>query len=378
MGNNFIPVANPLAQFNAHETEIRNAMERVVKSGRFILGTEVDGFEEEFASFLGARFAIGVASGTDALLLALKAVGVCSGDEVITVSHSAVATVAAIELAGAVPVFADIDYSTRCIDPVKIPSLVSDRTKAVLPVHIYGQPAPMPEIIAIAQRFGLKVIEDCAQAHGAEIYGSKVGTFGDASAFSFYPTKNLGALGDGGAVVTNSPELAAKVRNLREYGWKERYISDFAGGNSRLDELQAAILRAKLPYLSADNAKRRNIAARYAAVVKDTELCAPSEITDTLHAMHLFVVESGERDALHRFLLESGIGSAIHYPLAIHRQPAYRGKIRGWEDLKVTDELYRRILTLPLYPEMTDGDVDMVCKTLGRWADTNKRTGSLR
>jgi len=378
MKNNLIPVANPLAQFNAHETEIRNAMERVVKSGRYILGPEVDDFENEFASFLGARFAVGVASGTDALLLALKAAGVAPGDEVITVSHSAVATVAAIELAGAVPVFSDIDHATRCINPVKIPSLVSDRTKVVLPVHIYGQPAPMPEILAIAQRLGLKVVEDCAQAHGAEINGRKVGTFGDASAFSFYPTKNLGALGDGGAVVTNSPELAAKIRYLREYGWQERYVSAIPGGNSRLDELQAAILRAKLPHLSVDNERRRNIAARYAAAIKGTELRAPSEITGTLHAMHLFVVESGERDELQQFLHEAGIGSAIHYPLAIHRQPAYREKIRGWEDLSITDELYGRILTLPLYPEMTDGEVEMVCKTLGRWTDTNKRTRSIR
>ena len=374
MGSDLIPAANPLAQFRARETEIREAIERVLKSGRYILGPEVDHFEVEFASFLGAAFAVGVANGTDALVLALKAAGISHGDEVITVSHSAVATVAAIEMAGAVPVFADIDKKTRCIDPVKIPSLVSKRTKALLPVHIYGQPTPMPELMAVARRFGLKVIEDCAQAHGAEIDGRKAGTFGDASAFSFYPTKNLGALGDGGAVVTSSPDLAARVRSLREYGWQERYVSRIPGGNSRLDELQAAILRVKLVHLSADNARRRSIAARYTEAVKETDICAPQGIAGTLHAMHLFVVESDERDALYQFLHDSGIGCAIHYPLAIHQQPAYRGRIRGSENLKHTEELYRRILTLPLYPEMTDREVEMVCSSLQRWTDTRKRT----
>src|ERR1041385_8930433 len=224
-----IPVANPAAQLESHRAEISKVLERFLDSDRFILGPEVEAFENEFAKFLGASFCVGVANGTDALALALKSTGASAGDEVITVSHSAVATVAAIEQIGADPVFADIDPVSRCLNPSAIEGLVSLRTKAIVPVHIYGQPAAMDEILAIARRHGLKLIEDCAQAHGAEVHGRKVGTWGDAAAFSFYPTKNLGALGDGGAVVTNSAESAERIRSLRQYGWKERYISDEPG-----------------------------------------------------------------------------------------------------------------------------------------------------
>jgi dTDP-4-amino-4,6-dideoxygalactose transaminase len=361
---NMIAVANPQAQFLAHEAEIRGALDRVLARGWYVLGNEVRCFEEEFACFLGCSHAVGVASGTDAVALALLASGVRPGDEVITVSHSAVATAAAIEQIGAVPVFADIDPVTRCIDPELIPRLVSPRTTALLPVHVYGQPAPMPGIMELAARHGLKVIEDCAQAHGAEIEGKLVGSFGDAAAFSFYPTKNLGAIGDGGAVATSNPEIARDLRARREYGWVERYISAFPGLNSRLDELQAAILRVKLPFLAHDNARRREIAGRYDEALQGTQVQAPPRTQGTLHAMHLYVVECAEPERLQQHLTARGIGSARHYPAPIHLQPAYQGRIRGGESLPQTEALYRRIVSLPMYPELTDGEVEMVAAAL--------------
>lgn len=367
MASDTIPVATPLAQFKAHEREIRGAIDRVLESGWYILGSEVKAFEQEFADFTGTGFSIGVASGTDALALALLAAGIQTGDEVITVSHTAVATVAAIEQVGAVPVFADIDPVTRCLDPAKVSELLSTASRAIVPVHICGQPAPMGEILTLAAKHGLKVIEDCAQAHGAEIDGKRVGTFGDAAAFSFYPTKNLGAIGDGGAVVTNSAAVADACRSLREYGWRDRYISSVPGGNSRLDELQAAILRVKLPHLAADNARRREIADRYREVIDGEIIAPPSAIAGTLHAMHLFVVECDRRDELARALADEGIGTARHYPAPVHHQPAYAGRIRGGERLPVTERLYKRILSLPMYPELTDFQVERICAALKKW-----------
>ena len=366
-----IPVANPAAQWQAYEPALRAGIERFLASGRYILGPEVEAFETEFAAFVGANFCVGVGNGTDAVALGLRAVGVSPGDEVITVSHSAVATVAAIEQIGAVPVFADIDSRSRCLDPAQIEALVSPKTKAIVPVHIYGQPAAIDEITSIATNLGLKVIEDCAQAHGAELHGRKVGTWGDAAAFSFYPTKNLGALGDGGAVVTSSRETAERLRSLREYGWKERYISSTAGVNSRLDELQAAILRAKLPSLAADNARRREIAAAYCGAIDGVNIVPPASIPDTLHAMHLFVVECARRDDLQDFLRSAGVGTALHYPEPVHLQPAYAGRIRGGDRLPKTEALYRRILTLPMYPELSDEQVETICAALRRWSSAS-------
>lgn len=368
MPDEFIPVANPGLQFKAYQKKINDAIQNVLSSGWYILGEQVRLFEKEFADFLGVPYCISVASGTDALILALKAVGIHQGDEVITVSHSAVATVAAIELAGAVPVFADIDPVTRCMDPSKIPPLISEKTKVILPVHVYGQPAPMKEILDIARQNNLKVIEDCAQAHGAEIHGQKVGTFGDAGTFSFYPTKNLGALGDGGAVVTNNLETAEYLKALREYGWRERYISDFPGMNSRLDELQAAILRVKLSHLAEDNARRRKIAASYLSAIDSVHIIPPTQVKDTLHAMHLFVIECEKRESLQLFLKKAEIGTAIHYPMAIHQQPAYTGRVRGGDDLPQTENLYKRILSLPMYPELRDDQVERICSALRKWS----------
>jgi len=356
-----IPFANPGTQFQSRRKEILAATERVLNSGWYILGNEVRTFEKEFAEYLGVQHCIGVGNGTDAIALALLAVGVKRDDEVITVSQTAVATTAAIEQIGAVPVFVDIEPETRCMNPELIAAMVSPRTRAILPVHLYGQPARMPEIMDVANRFDLPVVEDCAQAHGAGIAAEKVGTFGDAAAFSFYPTKNLGAIGDAGAVVTDSAEIAERLRGLRQYGWQERYISSFPGLNSRLDELQAAILRTKLPFLDESNDRRRIIAARYDAVAGEAHFKPPVRIAGTHHVMHLYVIEHEGRERLQTALREQGIGTAVHYPKPIHQQPAYAGRIRGCDNLPCTEWLSKRILSLPMFPELTDGQVEQIC-----------------
>ncbi len=367
MATPFIPFANPLAQYQAHQPEIQRAMNDVLDGGRYILGQSVREFEEAFAGYIGTAACIGVNSGTDALILALKALGIGPGDEVITVSHTAVATVAAIELAGATPVLADVDPITRCMDPACLSSLITGRTKAIIPVHLYGQPADMAAILSIARKNHLRVIEDCAQAHGAAIDGKKVGTFGDIGCFSFYPTKNLGAIGDGGAVVTNSLDLADRLSWLREYGWKERYISHFPGMNTRLDELQSAVLKVKLKYLDADNDRRIAIADHYRRDLTGSSLSLPGQVANTRHVMHLFVVEHDRRDLLQQYLSENGIGSGIHYPQAVHQQPAYKDRLTGCQGLPVTERLVGRILSLPVYPELQPGEVKRVCETIKRW-----------
>lgn len=376
-----IPLADPGTQMRLCEASVRSALDRVLTSGRYILGNEVKAFEREWAAFLGAPHCIGVGNGTDALALALWAVGVKAGEEVITVSHTAVATVAAIEQIGAVPVFADIDPRSRCMNPAHLPGLISKNTRAIVPVHIYGQPAPMGTIMAVAKKYGLKVVEDCAQAHGATVGGQYVGTFGDAAAFSFYPTKNLGALGDAGAVVTSDPVLADSVRMLREYGWRERYVSLTPGRNSRLDELQAAILRVKLPYLDCNNSRRRLVAAAYTEALRNSTLVAPATIEGTEHAMHLYVVECTDRPAFERFLNGAGITTGRHYPLAVHQQPAYAGRIRGSRALPITEALYEHLMTLPCYPELRDEDVAHISETLLRWSSQSRakqRNGTSR
>lgn len=365
MRSNMIPLANPLAQYRAHKAAINSSLKRVLEHGHYILGSEVVAFEQEFAAWQGADHCIGVANGTDALVLALKACGLRPGDEVITVSQTAVATVAAIELAGATPVFCDIDPASRCIDPACIEPLITPLTKAIVPVHLYGQPAPMIEISAIAQKHRLLVVEDCAQAHGAMIGDRHVGNFGDAAAFSFYPTKNLGAIGDGGAVVTNNLEIAEQCCLLRQYGWKERYVSSISGMNSRLDELQAAILRVKLPFLDADNQRRRDIAEAYSAALYSNFCAAPCQIAGTTNVMHLYVMEClKDREKVMELAAASGICTGIHYPKPVHHQPAYVRYIRQGQKLPVTDQLVSRILTLPLYPGLTGKEVKQICRFL--------------
>ena len=364
-----IPVADPGVENRHYRTAIAAVVERVLTNGIFILGKEVEAFEQEWARYIGVHSCVGVANGTDALALALRAVDVIPGDEVITVSHTAVATVAAIELIGAVPVFVDIDPLSRCMNPDLLAGAISSRTRAIVPVHIYGQPASMEAVLTLARHHRLKVVEDCAQAHGASIAGRKVGGFGDAAAFSFYPTKNLGAIGDAGAIVSNDPTIADRVRSLRQYGWRERYICLSTGINSRLDELQAAILRVKLPHLDHRNAARRAIAARYRAVLAHTGVQPPADIPDTLHAMHLFVVESGGRAELEQFLATDGIKTARHYPMPVHRQPAYVGRLRGADRLPVTEAFYDRLVTIPCHPELEHAQIERICNRLGNWRE---------
>ncbi|GJL49413.1 DegT/DnrJ/EryC1/StrS family aminotransferase [Candidatus Nitrospira salsa] len=365
-----IPFANPKAQYLARKLEIDAAISRTLESGWYILGQEVERFEREFAKFLGVNFCVGVGNGTDALALALLSVGVNPGHEVITVANTAIATIAAIEQIGAIPVLADVDLQTRCLDPKTIEGLVTSRTKAIVPVHLFGQPAPMEDINALACKWGLKVVEDCAQAHGAEILGKKVGSYGDAAAFSFYPTKNLGALGDGGAVVTNSEETAETVRQIREYGWTTRFVSNRPGVNSRLDEIQAAVLRVKLPFLDSDNARRRSIAQRYEKAINSCLLVSPKSIDGTLTAMHLCVIECQDREGVKEFLEKEGIGTAIHYPMSVHEQPAYTGRLRGEEYLPCTELLSKKNLSLPMYPELTELEVRHICSVLTQWCRT--------
>jgi dTDP-4-amino-4,6-dideoxygalactose transaminase len=351
-----IPFSNPKAQYLSHKAAIDRAIQETLDSGWYILGNQAKMFEQDFAAYIGCSHAIGVGSGTEALHIALKACGVGPGDEVITVSHTAVATISAIELCGATPVLADIEEDYYTIDPSKIEKLITDKTKVIMPVHIYGQAANLNDILQIARKHGLKVIEDCAQSHGAYYNNKRVGSFGDMSCFSFYPTKNLGAIGDGGAVVTNDSELAQKVKLLREYGWAERYISHVSGWNSRLDELQAAVLRVKLRTLDEDNTRRRELAAIYAEGLRDGEVITPSTRPGSTHVYHLYVIRSTRRDQLKQFLQEKQVATAIHYPVPVHLQTAYLGKLRGSENLKVTERLAREILSLPMYPELPKND----------------------
>lgn len=352
--------SNPLAQYEALRQEIDEAVSKVLRSGRYILGAEVSAFEQEFADYVGASYGIGVGSGTDALHLVLLACGISAGDEVITVSHTAVATVAAIEMCGAVPVFADIEPDYYTIDPSKIEKFITSRTKAIIPVHIYGQAADMDKIMDISRRHGLKVIEDCAQAHGARYKGRKAGSIGDVSCFSFYPTKNLGAIGDGGMIVTNNEKIAEEARLLREYGWKERYVSHVSGWNSRLDEIQAAILRIKLRYLDEANGARARIATIYNTGLVNCGLGLPFVREQASHVYHLYVVSCSERDRLQAHLKAQDIHPLVHYPVPVHLQPAYKNRFPGSDNLAKTERAAKEVLSLPIYPELTDSEVQTV------------------
>jgi dTDP-4-amino-4,6-dideoxygalactose transaminase len=367
--------ADPKASYWAHKDEIDTAVRRVLEGGWYILGPEVRAFEQEFAAAVGVSDAVGVGSGTEALHLALRACGVGPGNAVFTVSHTAVATVAAIELAGATAVLVDIDPRTFTMDPNHLEETLrnyagSARPKAVVPVHLYGHPADMPAIVDIARRFDLRVIEDCAQAHGAALQGRRAGTWGDMAAFSFYPTKNLGALGDGGAVVTNTSELAERARLLREYGWRERYVSQVVGMNSRLDEIQAAVLRVKLRYLEQENARRRELAQIYRRLLSATSLRLPSTVGEVEHAYHLYVVRSQQREQLQSYLKEQAISTAIHYPLPVHSQPAYQSRgLLGHGGLHETEAASREIISLPMYPQMSQEQVQSVGDAIVEWAN---------
>lgn len=352
--------ANPKANYLSFRSEIDEAVARVLESGYYLMGEQTALLEEEFAAHVGVAHGVGVASGTDALHLALRAAGVGAGSEVITVSHTAVATVAAIELAGAEPVFVDVDPFYYTMDPVQLDEVVTSRTKAILPVHLYGHPAPMEEIVACAQQHDLFIIEDCAQSHGAAIGDRMTGSWGHLAAFSFYPTKNLSALGDGGMIVTNDATLAQKVRHLQQYGWKERYISEMPGLNSRLDEIQAAILRVKLNHLSQDNRKRTAIAQKYTEGLAGSGVDTPNVGNQVSHVFHQYVIRTEQRDELRKQLRADDIVTLIHYPVPVHEQPAYRGRISLPVPLPHTEAIARQILSLPIYPELTTDEVDAV------------------
>ena len=349
--------------------EVRAAALRVLHRGWFILGPEVEGFEVAFAAYHGVEHAVGIASGTDAIELALRAAGVGSGDEVITVSHTAVATICGIERAGARPVLVDVDPLSYTMDPSAAAAAVTVRTKAIVPVHLYGHPADMPAIVALAERHGLLVVEDCAQAHGARLGGRPVGTFGHLGAFSFYPTKNLGACGDGGAVITGDARLAARLRRLRTYGQESRYHHVERGVNSRLDEIQAAILSAKLPYLDEHNRVRRALAARYDCLLEHVETPrVRDDDGEVLHVYHLYVVRHSDRDGLAARLRDRGVETLVHYPLPVHLQKAYEGLGFRRGDLPVTERVADEILSLPMYVGLSCDDVELVARAVSACA----------
>jgi dTDP-4-amino-4,6-dideoxygalactose transaminase len=354
-----VPLAFPGGEAHALRAEIAAALARVVEGNTYILGPEVDAFEKALAATLHVRDAIGVASGTDALVLALLALGVEGGDEVITVSHTAGATVAAIRMIGAVPVLVDVLEDTYCLDPKGLEQALSPNTKAIIAVHLYGHPADIDAIRAAAP--GIPVMEDCAQAQGA-LWGMRpVGGLSEVGCFSFYPTKNLGALGDGGAVASNDAGIAARVRRLRTYGWTKSQYAELSHGRcSRLDEIQAALLSVKLKMLPDYVARRRAIAARYRAGLSALPLTLPVEKPGATHAYHLYVLRSDRRDALEQHLGEAGIGVGRHYPVPVHRQPGLAVGARIPGSLAVTERIGGKILSLPMFSTMSDEQVDRV------------------
>ena len=359
-----IPQADPRAGYLAQKAALDAAAARVLAGGRYVLGPETQAFERDFAAYIGCRCAIGVASGTEALVLAVKALGLEPEDYVATVSHTAVATVAAIELAGAKPLLIDIDPASGTLDPAEFARALANppgRIAAVIPVHLYGLAADLSAILDLACAHDVRVIEDCAQSHGALFGGKRLGSFGDLAAFSFYPTKNLGAFGDGGAVVTSDPALAARLVELREYGWRERYVSHLAGMNSRLDELQAAFLRVKLRRLDADNAARQAIAGAYDEGLRGLGLALPPRRAGATHVFHQYVVRTAQRDALQAALKARGIGTNIHYPQPVHLQPAYRGRVAmGPSGLTHSERAAREVLSLPMFPQLEEAQVRRV------------------
>ncbi len=344
---------------------VRTAIERVLQRGWFVLGPEVEAFEMEFAAAAGTSRSVGVASGTDALALALRGLGVGPGDEVITTPLTASFTALAIVLAGAKPVFTDIDPERLTLSPSAVGEAVNSKTAALVPVHLYGQAADMPALMAVAARHNLAIVEDCCQAHLATCGGQPVGTFGQAAAFSFYPTKNLGALGDGGAVCTNDDRLADRVASLRDGGQSGRDVHTETGINSRLDELQAAILRPPLPQLPQRTERRRALAAAYRRGLIDAPVTVPLQV-DAGHVYHLFPVRSKRRDALRAHLRSLGIGTLVHYPTPVARQPAFSRFTPA--ECPVAETACDELLSLPLYPELSDESVDRVCGALERFA----------
>jgi dTDP-4-amino-4,6-dideoxygalactose transaminase len=359
-----IPFVDLPAQYRALKPEIDSAVGRVLESAQFILGPAVTAFERDFAGFCTAKEAIGVNSGTSALHLSLLTAGVEPGDEVITVPFTFVATVAAIEYAGARPVLVDVEPEFLTMDPAKLEAAITTRTKAIIPVHLFGQPADMDPIMAIARKHGLVVIEDACQAHGAEYKGQRCGSIGQLGCFSFYPGKNLGAYGEGGAVVTSDPDLAKKIRLLRAWGEETRYEHKYRGFNYRMDGVQGAILGVKLRYLEAWTEARRRNAAEYARQLADASVTLPRERDEVRHVYHVYVVRLQQRDAWRDRLTEAGVQTGVHYPIPVHLQPAYRDLGYSAGAFPVSERASAEVLSLPMFPELTHDQIKEVALAL--------------
>jgi dTDP-3-amino-2,3,6-trideoxy-4-keto-D-glucose/dTDP-3-amino-3,4,6-trideoxy-alpha-D-glucose/dTDP-2,6-dideoxy-D-kanosamine transaminase len=351
--------------FAATRDVVAPAVERVLDSGWYIFGNEGDTFEKEFAAYCGAEICVGVGNGTDALELALRAIGVTQGSRVATAANAGFYTSTTLLAIGASPVFVDVDRTTHLMDPKSLREVLSQGVEAVVVTHLYGLLSDMDEICALSRQYGAPVIEDCAQAHGAVRGGKKAGSFGKAAAFSFYPTKNLGALGDAGMVATNEPDVAEKVRRLRQYGWNPKYHVTVGGArNSRVDELQAAILTAKLPYLNGWNARRREIAARYSKGLRHNRI-QPPPVRGSDYVAHLYVVVCEDRNNLRAHLAAVGVGTEVHFPVPDHRQTLFAPD--DWPPLPITEWLSERVLTLPCFPELTNEEVDFVIARVNEW-----------
>jgi dTDP-4-amino-4,6-dideoxygalactose transaminase len=367
-----VPFVDLAAQRTTIADEIDAALARVLESCDFILGQEVARFEEDFAAYCGTKYAVGVDSGTSALELALRAFGIGAGDEVITVANTFVATVFAITHTGAIPVLVDIDPTTYTIDVTQVEQAITPRTKAIIPVHLYGQPADMDALLAIARNHGLFVIEDACQAHGARYRGQRVGGLGNAAAFSFYPAKNLGACGDAGMIVTDDQETANTLYMLRNYGQSKKYYHEQLGFNRRLDALQAAVLGVKLRYLDQWNALRREHAQLYRDLLSESNVLIPIEANYADAVWHLYVIRAAQRDNLRAYLADNGVSTGIHYPIPIHLQPAYRFLRYNEEDFPIASRYAKQILSLPMYPELTQDMIAYAAQTIERFAETHE------
>jgi dTDP-4-amino-4,6-dideoxygalactose transaminase len=368
-----IPLVDLKRQYEPIREEIMETIGQVLANGSYILGENVEAFENEFAAYCGARHAIGVASGTDALTLCLAALGIRRGDEVITVPNTFVATVNSILYHGGRPVFVDVDRSTGIMDPRLIREKITQKTKAIIPVHLYGHPAPIAPLKEIADSLNLPVIEDACQAHGTEFEGQKVGHAGMCGAFSFYPSKNLGAYGDSGLILTDNNELAQKLRMLRNYGEREKYHHQFIGFNSRLDEIQAAVLRVKLRHLDDWVDGRRKVAQKYTDHLGDLKnLELPVQRPDAKHSYYLYVIRTKKRELLRNWLRKEGILTGIHYPVPIHLEESYRFLNIPPGSFPISEKMADEILSLPMYPELTDGEISFVSDSIRRFSKTNE------
>ena len=362
-----IPFVSFLPMEKELNDDLRGAFDRVFTRSWYIEGVEDEKFEKAFAEYCGAQFCVGVGNGLDALMLALKALGIGEGDEVIVPSNTYIATALAVTYVGATPIFVEPDIKTFNINPALVEAAITDKTKVIMPVHLYGQACDMDSIMAVAKKYGLKVVEDCAQAHGATYKGQKVGTFGDAAGFSFYPGKNLGALGDAGAVVTNNRELADQIRALGNYGSDYKYHHIYKGNNSRLDELQAAFLAAKLPHLERMNVERRRIADLYTEGIKNPKIVTPYVIRDCVPVWHIYGIRCAARDALEKYLTEKGVGTNKHYPIPLHLQECYKDLGIQQGALPIAEEISSTELSIPMYYGITNEEVQFVIDAINEF-----------